>query len=66
MWQFYFLVSRLYNGLYVCGTDGSEKPKGDRKDLEEPESTGGAETQAEIVNHDCNSASKGTLENMIL
>ncbi|XP_056863687.1 RNA demethylase ALKBH10B isoform X2 [Raphanus sativus] len=32
--------------------DGSEKPKGDRKDLEEPESTGGAETQAEIVNHD--------------
>ncbi|CAN7020725.1 unnamed protein product [Brassica rapa subsp. trilocularis] len=31
--------------------DGSEKPKSDRKDLEESESAGG-ETQAEIVNHD--------------
>ncbi|KAG2323815.1 hypothetical protein Bca52824_006543 [Brassica carinata] len=32
--------------------DGSEKPKSDRTDLEEPESAG-AETEAEIVNHDC-------------
>ncbi|CAN6878864.1 unnamed protein product [Brassica oleracea] len=31
--------------------DGNEKPKSDRKDVEESES-GGGETQAEIVNHD--------------
>ncbi|KAF8099271.1 hypothetical protein N665_0247s0050 [Sinapis alba] len=37
--------------------DGSEKPKSDRKDLEESEPAG-AETQAETVNHECNSDSK--------
>uniref|UniRef100_A0A1J3I669 Hydroxyproline-rich glycoprotein family protein n=1 Tax=Noccaea caerulescens TaxID=107243 RepID=A0A1J3I669_NOCCA len=37
--------------------DGSEKPKRDSKDLEESESVG-AETQTEIVKHNCNSASK--------
>ncbi|KAJ0257011.1 hypothetical protein HA466_0079530 [Hirschfeldia incana] len=37
--------------------DGSEKPKGDRKELEVSESAG-AETQAEMVNRECNSDSK--------
>ena len=72
-----FVVSRCFAGLYVsgdvmyvhfisvCGTDGCEKPKSGRKDLEESESAG-VETQAEIVNHECNSVSKGSLENMFL
>ncbi|CAH2037663.1 unnamed protein product [Thlaspi arvense] len=37
--------------------DGNEKPKIDSRDLEESEPAG-AESQAEIVKHDCNSASK--------
>lgn len=47
--------------ISVCGTtDGNEKkPKSGVKDLEESESA-----QTETVNHDCNSVSKGTLENL--
>ena len=55
------VVMYIYIYISVCGTDGNEKPKSDRKDVEESES-GGGETQAEIVNHD----SKGTLDNMFL
>lgn len=40
-------------------TDGNEKPKRCLKDLEESESA-----EAETVNHDCNSAFKGNLENL--
>lgn len=47
--------------MFVCGIEGSEKPKSDSKVGKKLEKS---ETQEEIVNHKCNSASKGTLENL--
>lgn len=58
-WFYVYALMQCTFILLFCGTDGSEKPKRDSKDLKESESVG-AETQTEIVKHNCNSASKGT------